>query len=305
MSPDDVKDFMIRYSPRVIPHEVWTEIRAFVLVWFLKLEFGSKSVLQLEVALFVRFIAWCRELGLPLEIEAMLTPTYMEAFFADASTPKATSAGRWSFHRWGRALTRNAPWPEARRRKRDERTSLFQPYTDDEVDQAWKLADRQTTELRRRTAIVLIGLCEGAGLQPGEAKWVTPEHLSHDRDALWVSVIGPNARTVPIRPRYVSALDALAASVEPSTVLTGRDPRTHRASDLSSVILHHVDLYQAPRISGRRLRHSWLRRLIEHDVPIRDIYQAAGVLDAKTLLDALRSLKPTDPDSYLRNLLAS
>jgi hypothetical protein len=305
MPTDQVRDFLVQYKPRVVTEAEWESLRPFVLESLAQFDFGSRGVLQDEALLFTRFAAWAMKLGLPLEHEAILTPTLMEAYAADPSTPTLTPGNRWSIRRWGRKLTRNAPWEPARKARKGISPSLFSPYSDSEIDVAWRLAGTQTTELRRRTAIVLIGLCEGAGLSPDEAKWTTADDLEERDGVLWVHVGEPNRRSVPIRPRYADALTALAATTEPGDVLTGRDPRTNRASDLTAVILHHTDLHQAPRLSGRRLRHSWLRRHLEHDVPIRDLYHAAGSLDAKTLLDALRSLQPNTPDEYLRNLLSS
>lgn len=305
LDPDAVNDILVNYKPRVVTDEEWAKLRAFVLNSLQRLEYGSKSVLQDEMLLLTRFSAWCCSHGLALDHETILTPSLMEAFAADPGTPKVTPSQRWSFTRWGRALTRDAPWTPARKSRTGTSPSLFSPYTDHEVDVMWDLAGRQNTELRRRTATVLIGLCEGAGMSPDEAKWATPEDLHRSCGELWITVGDPFPRDVPIRRRYGDALGALAKATEPGAVLSGRDPRTHRACDLTAAILQKTDLHQAPRLSGRRLRHSWIRRMLDNDVPIRDLYNAAGSLDAKTLLDALRTLTPSDPDKYLRNLLPS
>ncbi|MGC2976277.1 hypothetical protein ACPUD8_11245 [Brevibacterium sp. FAM 25378] len=161
-------------------------------------------------------------------------------------------------------------------------STLSGPYTSDTLAAYWQAAYAQATVRRQRVLKTVLTLGGGAGLQASEILSVSAaenvRQHPHD-DRLWVIVL-PD-RTVPVRIDYAPVLADLCERY-PTGRLIGRVSR--KVNDPMGAMLEGIEFpVHLPPLRCRRLRITWMARVLNDDVRISEFQRVSGTASAKSL----------------------
>lgn len=228
-----------------------------------------------------RLAAWAASVGLEPIPATLLHPSVIERFVTvglDARSEvlrrTARSNLRWVARRCGIAA---APRPAPLSRSRAKA-----PYTPTEVDAFFGLAAAQPTESRRQRLVGLLCLGLGAGIEGGELRAITGNHVVSRSGGVVVIVEGRRGRVVPVLSRYQTALVGAAAFAGERYVCGGVSAaRKNVTVNLTGRLAGGADLV---RLEAGRLRATWLsEQLTRLGVP--ELVAAAGVHHAQHIWD--------------------
>ena len=274
----------------------------FVIDNLVHFSFRNEADMRAVTAAFTRLVWFCADQGLPLDIEAVLDPAQVEAYLRTV-LPERVARNRYLFRRLGLALTKVAPWTPHDRRGSHPGPTTVEPYDDDEIDLLWRVAQYQSSVLRRRTATSLMVFGHGAGLRPKEILWAQVGDIEQTPAGALVHIGAPQPRIVPIRNRYRHALAQLCANREPEEFITGRDAQTYSTTALTYQLDDaRLRPSEVPLIRAPRLRMTWVKDLVLAGVPIADIHAAAGRIGSRTLAHLLDQLPPSPEPTFRTNL---
>lgn len=271
-----------RYVPRALRPDQWEPIAAFTTGIALRLHPTDDRRAIESMRTLSQFVHWTQTQGLPLDAELVFDPDTVEGYISGGCShlAEASRATRRSdLRRFGRAVTRRAPWtPQPRRLRQDYAVT---PYTDDEVSRLLEVASHQRTVVQRRRLTALLALGLGAGLFPKEAWTVTTEDLAQMDGVLCLAVPGEHARLVPVRPPHDLTLLEILDQDPDSTLLGFSAPKWDR-SRLNALLDRAEIPDDCPPIRAHRLRATWLLAHLSNRVPINELAKVAGVTTAKT-----------------------
>jgi hypothetical protein len=265
-------------------------------------------MLRDEFSLLCRYVLWgCGMRGLPRDLDEIVTPAWTREYLRDPGTgPSDSSRYRATFHRLGLVASPSAGWPPLTRQKGQRQRpegSRFDPCSLDERLAQLRFADRYGTAKARRTGISLVALTGGAGLRGSEFQWVQAMDVWRENRHLLVQVGDPHPRTVAVMPEFAESLERLVEPLEPTDWLHDRNPYTYDNVSHFTAALRRDFGSEAKRIDSKRLRWGWLFDLIDRDISARDLYRAAGGVNAQTLTLALQRVRDS-PDHLFYSRIA-
>ena len=172
-------------------------------------------------------------------------------------------------------------------------------YTPVEVDAFFALADSQPTESRRQRLIGLLCLGLGAGIEGGELRGVTGNHVVSRSGGVVVIVEGPRARGVPVLARYHTRLIAAARFAGDGYVCGGVSAtRKNVTVNLVGRLAGGADLR---RLEAGRLRVTWLTEQLAR-LGVAELVRAAGVHHAQHVWDLAARLDAGDETALIARL---
>lgn len=290
MAPRTPEDVLELYVPRGDP-DWWEEIGPFVRD-VVRRGFEPSPVAHVvrgRIWTVTALVRWALEQGLPLDVEQIFHPATVNRYAvtvpglseATRCTRRATLTGL------SRRITRVAPWEPAREVLHYPCTAT--PYTAAQVSRLLWWAPRQRTALRRRVLAAAVALGGGAGLRGTEMMTVRTSDVRVRGEHVIVTVRGPRARQVPVRPRYTSAV--LDAAERAAGGHLFRDPVPGSAQGAAQAL----DECEVPAtlmpVTTSRLRWTWECEMIQR-VPLPVFMQMSGRTDTGRLVDVLAGTKP-------------
>lgn len=299
----DVSVVVASYVPARIPHDVWAGSGQFVRDCVVGLDPDSVTSAYTAIRTIAPFVAWSLRQGLPLDREKIFTPALVERYVqTECQRLVASSRGtiQSNLRRYGRALTRRAPWPPPSPGTRPKGCAA--PYTDVEIDRILTVCAQQRTALRRHQMKILVALTLGAGLTPHEA-WVARsgdviEHLG----LVCVVTRGSAARIVPVTAPHDMTLWELKAAF-PEGPFWGVNPSRTRRTRIHQVIDEAEIPADCPPIVVHRLRATWVLRHLEAGVDLAGLARLAGVKTVTIFETAIHHMRRV-PDEALFPSLA-
>ena len=171
-SLDALSSWLHQYEPRTITLALWLRIRSFVIAAVLEMAPQHRYEAYQGTHFLAEHTAWCLLQGIPLDRERVLHPDAVERSVS-ASGRSVHDKGSYRFYlsKYGRALTRHAPWPPPK--ERIPYAGLVPPYPPSQLS-ALRRAARSQTPLQNRRSTALIAMCAGAGLDGRSAADVKP-----------------------------------------------------------------------------------------------------------------------------------
>lgn len=289
---DEVARRIEGYAPRDIPSPLWEEtLRPFMLPALR----ASKPVGLAAMEQFARVLtlisAWCLEQGIPLDIEIVLDPDTVERCFSEGMRHiPSRGVYRTVLRRLGRMLTKKAPWqprPEPMTRRK-----VALPYSPAELAAVEEDARRQPTAIKRRTALGLIALGAGAGLDGRWATRVRGTDVARAGGVVTVRVSGKRPRSVVVLDRYEDLLLDLAAEAGAGYIVGGPSPHRNRTNKrVSSLARGHGH----PKLSVPRLRSTWIVEHLSRGTRLPELLEAAGTSRIETFDELLAFVEPVEP----------
>lgn len=302
---DNVAAAIAAYRPYLMPQPVWERIqdatRAALTAYRPRSAGMGLSNIARPVAAFAWWVADQPSRPDPaalLEVSELVADGLVDRYILSLAdnTPNATRATyRSVLRRMVRNLGLTPQMP------RLSHQAVQPPYSAAEVATMVRLAYNQPTVTRRRVLLTTLALGLGAGLDAGDQRGVTPDHIHDIADAdgmtaTVVTVTGRRPRTVVVADEHVRLLrDALtlhrSAGRKDSTPLLGSGT-SHRATTDMMVTATGA----APALSVSRLRSTWLVAAMSAPVPLSVVLRVSGLASARTLTDLLPHCPNPDPE---------
>lgn len=288
------QELIERYRPNAIAADVWTAVAPTVREVASKADLRTLNSCRDALKAVSQFMAWVRAEGLPLEIEAVFSPSIIDRY-AVVGMPGYATASRGTrralLRTIARSITVTAPWepkPEPLRTKR-----MRAPYTAAEINRLEEVAAQQPTPQRWRTATAFLAFGVGAGLRPSEMLTVSAAHVHQSGGIVVISVPGAPARDVPVRSRWAASLLDLVHQ-HPTGPLIGpfRNSR-NRINRLLGAVIRPRDV---PPLMVHRARVSWMIDVLNSGLPVAEFMRAVGWITSSRLGELMPYLTCRDPD---------
>jgi hypothetical protein len=271
------------YQPMRIDPQTWLAVRPFVVGCADRLQLGGGAGSIRVVRVLAQLAAWAVGEGLPLEAELVLDPDTVERFVAVGIVhDRSRATYRAVLRRVGPLLTKRAPW-EARPAT-VARRKVALPYSAAELDGLCADAVDQPTCYRIRAARALLALGAGAGLDGRWVARVDADDVTSGDGAVLVRVGEPAARIVPVLASWEDEVVELTRSAGDDFLVGGRSMARNRAGSLAASI---VVAHGHPKLSGSRLRSTWLVTHLAMGTRLPELARAAGLQGVTVLSDLL------------------
>jgi len=183
--------------------------------------------------------------------------------------------------------------------------STLPPVEDWEFEAALDQCSGFRNPLTRFHARSVLLLCRSAGLDGGDARWVTGNDVASRPGAgLWVHVAHPTrSRDIPVLARYADALEDLAATRADRCLIANVAPpaQGETPGQLCSMVNRALARGKSSAtISPARLRKAWLVEQIAANAPVRSVLQAAGLRSLRSFDELIdHAPAPATQDAHL------
>jgi integrase len=175
--------------------------------------------------------------------------------------------------------------------------STAAPYSTAEMDGFRTWATSQLTAEKRDRAMLMLVLCAGAGVRPGEILRIHPEHVSVDEHGILIHVTGDLPRDIPLDAEWEEWMLALLQRRPVGGALWGKVHRKDTSNLTSDFTENTYGAAGRPRAD--RLRATWFVRHL-YLRGIKDIFRAAGLEKMQHLHLLLDFVELRDDDEYRR-----
>jgi hypothetical protein len=277
----EVAEWLAPYRPSGVAGELWDgPLGLFVRDSIAQLDPIGVASARRTATVLSALAAWCLGEGLPLDVEVLLDPDTVERFVSvGLRNDQNRGTYRSVLRRIGPRLTKRAPWEP--RPEPVCRRQVTVPYSLAELAGLWRDAQRQSTSALRRSALALVALGAGAGL---DGRWVT-RVAPEDVTTAGIAVGEPAARVVPVVAEFADSVDELAWSCPAGEFLVGgRSLSRNRASYLAARLELAAD---TPRLNCSRLRSTWLVGHLDRGTRLPELVAMAGLKGLTVLSDLL------------------
>ena len=173
-------------------------------------------------------------------------------------------------------------------------------YTQAEIAQFRVWAGQQVSELNHDRAMLMMSLCAGAGVHPGELAALRHEHIIDDEQGMLVRIPGEGARDVPLLSEWEPWLRAVVKRRPAGEQLWGPINRRN-ADNLTSAFTERSN-GKPPRAD--RLRWTWIAHHLHAGTPMKELSRAAGIKKWQHL-HLLLEVVPAHTEAEYRRLLRS
>jgi len=220
-------------------------------------------------------VSWCDQRGIDLRREVVFAPHTVERFVSEGCAHLAEGSRgnyRSMLHRVGAAVLGPLVYPP---RTTFGTSPRLAPYSDAEVRALVGWSHGLPTERMRDNAQTLLGLGLGAGLTSAEINESKRNWVEHTYGGLAIGVPSERPRRVPVVAEWTWAVEA--AFVRSGDLLFLPD-RTAVTNKQLSRFVEGLPRHDAPKLSARRLRATWIVGRLDARVPLNALAAAAGVL---------------------------
>jgi integrase len=231
-------------------------------------------------------------------LEAVYHPELIEAFCARGGTWRSSTRGTY------RSVLRQLAGSPQTVGLFHPAAPAVSPYSAKERTELWSMANSQRAPWRRRSALALVALGLGAGLRPGEVLSARGKDVVKANGKIRVVVRG-GARSVPVASQAACVLLQLSRQVGPG-FLFHPEPADRSYANFINVFCHKlVRDPQAPLLSMRRARSSYICDHLAAHTPLRRLLQITGISEVGSLLRYARHVEGAPHSkAELRLLLA-
>jgi hypothetical protein len=284
----DLENYLVSYTPRSIPSDVWEQIRPLVLSTMRRAKIrGQGNTFGKKVRLVSTFFAWAVQHGYPCDIDVLLTDAAIEEFVRRGCN-HVTSGSRASYKSDLRSVLRAAgsELDQAHKLHRISSRSVKPPYFRQECDLLLATINYQPRQDNRQRLQACIALGLGAGIDSQDLLEVRAGDITdHGSEGIEIRVRGVAPRTVWLLHEYEDLLRVGISGMGPRTfVVSGKASVSRNAvNKLYSQVVHTGR--RPPKFEQARMRNTWLLRLLEAPIPLGLVMQAAGLTTARTLAD--------------------
>lgn len=242
-----------------------------------------------------RYVLWCKSQGWPLTADTIWSVRGLDLYSTTANLD--LSEGTRRNYRTFLLRISEVLMPDEhpeRQTPLSTRTTVA-PYTEREMQEFRDWAGAQQTDLKRDRAMLMLALCAGAGVRPGELPFVHYSDVIVDDDGIIILVDG---REVPLLAEWEEWMKVLLERRPEGELLWGA-VNIHNTSRLASAFTERC-FGKPPRAD--RLRHTWLTHHFTVATPMKDLMRAAGIEKLQHLHLLLEYVQPLDGRDYRRAL---
>lgn len=299
--PDREWRRMLAYTPKETTDVTWSAARPFTIKTAASMTPTSRSVTQRLMSMTARFHVWLwATTGATLTIERAYTQRNIDRYL-DTELKSHSAKHRWGVSRQlvkvGRELADadliGLPEPGGTRRP---------PFTSKQIASMHSWANSLTTPLKRQNAWAILGLAGGAGLTSGEIIRTQASDITVDGAAMFVTVRGKRARTIPVRHAWARVLMRSIAGREHTDeyLFRGYNDGEYEGRSLQSFLTDHP----APtRPTPSLLRTGWILHHINNNIPAPVIKELAGLPDFTALARYYEHAAPLDAGEFTALLI--
>ena len=293
------------YVPQahVVDRAMWDRrLRDFVLPLVVQMSPADMHAASQWARALARISEWSMRKGIGLDVEVVLDPDNVDAFVKETMSHDRSRATYVSHLRQlGRALTVEAPWQ--RNGSRTPQRAVSPPYTDDELDTLWRVADSMGTVEQQQALKTMLVAGAGAGLDGQWYPHLRPADIRREGGGVVAAVGNPAPRTVTVLAEWEDRFWQVALTArrrDDRYLISGRGGNPAKRMD--GVLYRLGDPPGAPRFNTYRLRNTWLVRHLAMGTHLAVLAEAAGMKHIKTLSDLLPFVPPVSV-SEARRLL--
>jgi hypothetical protein len=272
----DVELTVRRFNPSRIPPEVWVDIGPLVRHAVLRAEPRHDRDARELMTRTAHLASWCHQRGVELRSEVVFAAHIVDRFVTEGCAHLAEGSRanyRSVLHRVGAAVLGPLVYPP---RPTFRASPRLAPYSETEVRALVGWSRGLATSQMRDNTQALLGLGLGAGLKSEEISVARTRWVEHHGTGLVITVPGERARRVPVGAEWEWAVSA-AVVRSGQGLLFLPDRSTVTAKQLSRFV-EGLPRHDAPKLSARRLRATWIVRQLDSRVPLSALAAAAGVL---------------------------
>lgn len=291
-----------RYRPHMLPDDLWLPVAAFVVESALMIPFADHRRAVEGMRSLSRFVTWSYHEGVPLDRERVFHPDNVERYIeigATHMTDASRATRRSDLRRFGRQVTRKAPWTPRPKRLRAEYRII--PYSATEVRRLLEISRHQPSPLgqRRLTGMLALGL--GCGLLPHEMATVRADALIQRHGVLCLQVSACHPRVIPITHPYDDIL-AEMRNTDPEPNLLGFERPVWDRSPLHKLV-EGLDLPRyAPKPNGSRLRMTWLLHHLDAGMELNELATMAAVTTWKIFGHLMPFMRPIPESEVFKRM---
>lgn len=243
-----------------------------------------------------QYVQWCLGQGWPLDAETIWSVRGIDIYSTTANQKNSEGTRRNYRAMLLRVSEVLLPEQHPERPTPLTRKDVTAPYTPEEMDAFRDWAGSQLTDLARDRAMLMLTLCAGAGVRPGELPFVGHEEVVIDEDGILISL--PD-RSVPLLGEWEEWLLAVLARRPKGDEFLWGAVNIRNTSRLASTFTER-SFGHPPRAD--RLRHTWLVGHLAAAVPMKDLMRAAGIEKIQHLHMLLEHVELRDADESRRLL---
>lgn len=293
----DVELTIKRFSPNQIPPGVWDAIGPTVRDVVSKSK--PRGVDQArELLTRTAFLAyWCHQHAIEVRPEVMLAPNTIDRFVIEglAHLTEGSRANYRSLLRQvGAAVLGPKVYPPQLHFGLAERPP---PYPANDLTALVGWSRGLPTPRMRDGAQTLLGLGAGAGLTSVEVSAADAQWVESGEAGLDIVIPGERARRVPVLPDWEWAVRVAVERARGGLLFLPQ--RSQVLTKQVSQFVEGLPRHDAPKLSARRLRSTWIVRLLDAHVPLNAIVVASGV-QAEHVASYARYMAPVTDDVALR-----
>lgn len=217
-----------------------------------------------------QYVQWCVGQGWPLEANVIWSVRGIDIYSTTANQDNSEGTRRNYRSMLLRVSEVLVPEEHPERPTPLSHKDITAPYTAPEMEAFREWAGSQLTELAQCRAMLMLTLCAGAGVRPGELPFLRHEDVTIDEHGILISVAG---RQVPLLAEWEEWLLNVLERRPKDELLWGA-VNIRNTSRLASTFTER-SFGKPPRAD--RLRHTWLVGHLAAAVPMKDLMRAAGI----------------------------
>lgn len=222
----------------------------------------------------LRYVTWCvRDMGFPLDAHTIWSIRAIDLYSTTANQQLAEGSRRNYRSQLMRISEVLLPHEHPEKVTALSQRQTSAPYSPAEIQKFRDWATGQLTLEKRDRAMLMLVLCAGAGVRPGDIPLIHARHVRVDDEGILITIPSDNPREVPLLAEWENWMTALLDRLPTDVALWGKVNR-RRTHNLTSAFTEN-SYGNPPRAD--RLRHTWMLRHLDAGVPMKDFCRAAGI----------------------------
>lgn len=291
--------FMTDYTPK-IDRKTWERIGPFVRDAVSVAAPMTAYSAEVLIRAAAHFVAWCLRRGWPLEAETIWSRQAIDLYVNDKRL-KLSDGTRRNYRSYLMRIS-EILLPEEHGEKMTalSRKTTAAPYTAEEMTDFRHWAVAQRTPLKVYRSMLMLILCVGAGLRPGELVEVRQEDVELTATGGYiVHIRGDLKRSVPLLTEWDEWMSAALEQIPPGHKTLWGTPNRTRSTAALSAFTQTTD-GEAP--TGARLRATWLVTHLRAIGHIKSLFIAGGFEKFEHLGRLLHFVADVPDDDYIEFL---
>lgn len=288
--------FMTEYVPN-IDKAVWERIGPFVRDAVSVAAPMTPYSAEVLIRAASHFVSWCLRQGWPLDAETIWARQSIDLYVNDKRLRLADGTRRNYRGYLMRISEILLPEEHGEKMTALSRKTTAAPYTAAEMAEFRHWAVAQRTPLKVYRCMIMLTLCAGAGVRPGELVSVRAQDVEATNDGGFViRVLGDLKRSVPLLREWDEWMTAILEQIPAGhETLWGTPNRTRPTAVLSAF----TQLTDGDAPTGARLRATWLVTHLRAIADIKSLFIAGGFEKFEHLGRLLHYVADVPDDDYI------